>query len=56
VFGRVAAYRYLPASLDGFPDAERLSATMRAAGLSDVRVRRMGLRSVALHVGTVPPD
>jgi demethylmenaquinone methyltransferase/2-methoxy-6-polyprenyl-1,4-benzoquinol methylase len=56
MFGRVAAYRYLPASLDGFPDAERLSATMRAAGLSDVRVRRMGLRSVALHVGTVPPD
>lgn len=55
LLGRAAAYRYLPASLDGFPDAERLSATMQAAGLTDVRVRRMGLRSVALHTGTVPP-
>lgn len=54
LFGRVAAYRYLPASLDGFPDPDRLSATMLAAGLTDIRVRRMGLRSVALHVGVVP--
>jgi demethylmenaquinone methyltransferase/2-methoxy-6-polyprenyl-1,4-benzoquinol methylase len=54
LFGRVAAYRYLPASLDGFPDPDRLSATMLAAGLTDIRVRRMGLRSVALHVGIVP--
>lgn len=53
-FGRRSAYRYLPASLEGFPDAERLSATMLAAGLTEVRVRRMGLRSVALHVGRVP--
>jgi len=56
ILGRAAAYRYLPASLDGFPDAEHLSATMRAAGLTDIRVRRMGLRSVALHTGTVPRD
>ena len=52
--GRPAAYRYLPASLDGFPDTDRLAATMRSAGLVDVSVRRLGFGSVALHVGVVP--
>jgi demethylmenaquinone methyltransferase/2-methoxy-6-polyprenyl-1,4-benzoquinol methylase len=47
------AYRYLPTSLDGFPDAEALAASMRAAGLRGVRFRRLGLGSVALHVGVV---
>lgn len=51
--GQRAAYRYLPASLEGFPDAGRLAATMRAAGLVDVRYRRFGLGSVALHAGSV---
>ncbi len=65
VFGRLAplagrlygvgdAYRYLPESLDGFPDAAHLAAIMRRAGLVDVRVRRFGLATVALHVGRVP--
>jgi demethylmenaquinone methyltransferase/2-methoxy-6-polyprenyl-1,4-benzoquinol methylase len=48
------AYRYLPASVEGFPDAEHLAATMRAAGLQSVRFRRLGLGSVALHSGRVP--
>jgi demethylmenaquinone methyltransferase/2-methoxy-6-polyprenyl-1,4-benzoquinol methylase len=48
------AYRYLPTSLDGFPDARALARTMRSAGLVDVHVRRLGLGSVALHSGTVP--
>lgn len=48
------AYGYLPASLDGFPSADRLAATMGAAGLSGVRYRRLGLGTVALHVGAVP--
>ena len=52
--GRASAYRYLPASLEGFPDADRLADTMRAAGLCDVRYRRLGLGGVALHVGVVP--
>ena len=52
-FGRRDAYRYLPVSLDGFPDATHLAATMRAAGLVDVSFRRLGLGSVAIHVGTV---
>jgi demethylmenaquinone methyltransferase / 2-methoxy-6-polyprenyl-1,4-benzoquinol methylase len=54
IFGRAAAYRYLPASLDGFPNAVELAATMRAAGLVKVRYRRLGLATVALHVGVVP--
>ncbi len=48
------AYAYLPASLDGFPGTEALTARMRAAGLEAVTVRRLGLGSVALHTGTVP--
>lgn len=52
--GRPAAYRYLPDSLEGFPDPESLAGAMRAAGLVDVSYRRLGLGSVALHVGVVP--
>jgi demethylmenaquinone methyltransferase/2-methoxy-6-polyprenyl-1,4-benzoquinol methylase len=47
-------YDYLPASLDGFPDAEQLSGVMVGAGLIDVTVRRFGLGAVALHAGRVP--
>jgi demethylmenaquinone methyltransferase/2-methoxy-6-polyprenyl-1,4-benzoquinol methylase len=53
-FGARDAYRYLPTSLDGFPDPDALAATMRTAGLLGVRYRRMGLGSVALHTGVVP--
>jgi len=52
-FGVRDAYRYLPTSLEGFPEASVLAATMRRAGLEDVRYRRLGLATVALHVGTV---
>jgi len=54
LLGRSRRYQYLPASLDGFPDPDTLSQTMRSAGLIDVNVRRLGLGSVALHVGVVP--
>lgn len=54
LFGRTSAYRYLPTSLEGFPDADRLAAAMRAAGLAEVTYRRLGLGGVALHVGVVP--
>jgi demethylmenaquinone methyltransferase/2-methoxy-6-polyprenyl-1,4-benzoquinol methylase len=54
VFGRKGAYRYLPDSLEGFPDADLLARTMRAAGLADVGYRRLGLGMVALHRGRVP--
>lgn len=52
--GQRDAYRYLPTSLEGFPNADHLAGTMRAAGLVDVRYQRFGLGSVALHVGRVP--
>lgn len=54
LFGHSGPYRYLPASLEGFPNPEQLAATMRAAGLVDVTYRRLGLGSVALHTGVVP--
>ena len=50
------AYQYLPASLEGFPSADALAGTMREAGLVGVGHRRLGLGSVALHVGSVPRD
>lgn len=56
LFGRTSAYAYLPASLDRFPDADALAESMRAAGLIDVRFRRLGLGGVALHVGVVAED
>ena len=48
------AYSYLPESVRRFPDAPGLAAVMRAAGLEDVRFRRLMLGVVAVHVGTVP--
>jgi len=53
LFGHEDAYRYLPESLAGFPDPERRSRTLRAAGLVQVTHRRLGLGGVALHVGRV---
>jgi ubiquinone/menaquinone biosynthesis C-methylase UbiE len=53
VFRRRAAYSYLPKSLEGFPAAEEIAATMRNAGLHDVSFRRLAMGAVALHVGTV---
>lgn len=52
-FRRRAAYAYLPRSLDGFPAAEEIAATMRRVGLQDVSFKRLALGAVALHVGTV---
>ncbi len=52
---RRSAYRYLPESLAAFPSAEQLAATMEAAGLIEVRFRRLTTGVVALHMGRVPP-
>ena len=48
--GDAAAYRYLPASMERFPGAERLAERLRAAGFSDVTVERLMLGTVAIHV------
>ena len=54
VFRRKAAYKYLPASLEGFPNPDDLSRTMIAAGLVEVSYRRLAFGAVALHRGRVP--
>jgi demethylmenaquinone methyltransferase/2-methoxy-6-polyprenyl-1,4-benzoquinol methylase len=46
------AYAYLPASVATFPDRNRLRSMLLDAGCSDVRVKSLGLGTVALHVGT----
>jgi demethylmenaquinone methyltransferase / 2-methoxy-6-polyprenyl-1,4-benzoquinol methylase len=50
VAGQREAYTYLPSSLDGFPDAERLAALMGEAGLRAARFRRLMFGTVALHL------
>lgn len=45
------AYRYLPASVDGFPDARSLGAIMVAAGQEQVKWKLLGGGTVALHTG-----
>jgi demethylmenaquinone methyltransferase/2-methoxy-6-polyprenyl-1,4-benzoquinol methylase len=54
LFGHGATYRYLPTSLDGFPDPVELAATMERAGLTEVTFQRLALGAVALHVGVAP--
>jgi demethylmenaquinone methyltransferase/2-methoxy-6-polyprenyl-1,4-benzoquinol methylase len=58
IISDAAAYRYLPASLAIFPDAEVLAEQFRAAGFANVTYRRLGFGTVAIHVGEVPspPD
>jgi demethylmenaquinone methyltransferase/2-methoxy-6-polyprenyl-1,4-benzoquinol methylase len=48
------AYRYLPSSLDGFPDPSRLAAVFRDAGLTDVTVVSLATGIASIHAGTVP--
>jgi demethylmenaquinone methyltransferase/2-methoxy-6-polyprenyl-1,4-benzoquinol methylase len=51
-----AAYAYLPESVDQFPEPELLATVMRHAGLVAVRYTRLGLGTVALHVGVRPSE
>lgn len=51
---RSGAYTYLPASIAAYPRASTVSGWLRDAGFSDVRVRRMTLGIVTLHVATRP--
>ncbi len=54
--GEAHAYRYLPASLGPLPDALELASILRDAGLRDVGYRRVGLGTVAIHIGTRRTD
>jgi demethylmenaquinone methyltransferase/2-methoxy-6-polyprenyl-1,4-benzoquinol methylase len=53
VAGDRAAYTYLPDSVDQFVTPPELTALMEKVGFRDVRCRRFGLGTVALHVGEV---
>jgi demethylmenaquinone methyltransferase / 2-methoxy-6-polyprenyl-1,4-benzoquinol methylase len=46
-----AAYAYLPDSVDRFISPQGLADLMRRCGLADVHYRRLGLGTIALHVG-----
>ena len=50
--GSKSAYRYLPASLTNYPDADRLATAFAAAGFSDARYVRLAGGTIAIHVGT----
>ena len=53
VAGSREAYTYLPQSVDRFVTPDELARLMEAVGLRDVRVRRVGLGTVTIHVGRV---
>ena len=55
VAARGDAYRRLGALTRNVPDADSLADLLRAAGLVDVRYRRLGLGAVAIHAGSLPP-
>jgi len=50
VAGDRAAYTYLPRSVATFFSPRELTLVMQAVGLRDVRVRRLALGTIALHV------
>lgn len=52
VAGDRSAYTYLPRSVERFVTPGELADLMRKVGLTDVRFRRLGLGTIALHVGT----
>lgn len=54
VAGDRQAYTYLPRSVDRFVAPRDLGRLMEHVGLADVRYRRLGLGTIALHVGIVP--
>jgi demethylmenaquinone methyltransferase/2-methoxy-6-polyprenyl-1,4-benzoquinol methylase len=52
VSGSRAAYEYLPASVQRFPDQEELAAMMRDAGLSAVTFQNLTGGIAAIHAGS----
>ncbi len=51
IAGDLAAYRYLPNSLTGFPPAGELAMMMRAIGFVEVSYLLLAGGTVAIHVG-----
>src|SRR3954451_7538020 len=55
ITGAGDAYRYLPESIQKFPDAPELAAQMRVAGFSEVTFEHLTGGAVALHLGKTSP-
>jgi demethylmenaquinone methyltransferase / 2-methoxy-6-polyprenyl-1,4-benzoquinol methylase len=53
ITGNGDAYRYLPESIQKFPDAPELADAMRRAGFAEVSFDRLTGGTVALHLGKV---
>jgi demethylmenaquinone methyltransferase/2-methoxy-6-polyprenyl-1,4-benzoquinol methylase len=53
VAGDRAAYTYLPRSVERFVTPRELTRLLEQAGLRDVGHRRLGLGTIAIHVGRV---
>jgi demethylmenaquinone methyltransferase/2-methoxy-6-polyprenyl-1,4-benzoquinol methylase len=47
------AYRYLPASIEAFPEPERLAAALRDAGFQRVGYERLTFGVATIHVGQI---
>jgi demethylmenaquinone methyltransferase/2-methoxy-6-polyprenyl-1,4-benzoquinol methylase len=45
------AYRYLPVSVDNFPNEEELARRMTQAGFANVRITRLSFGIAAIHAG-----
>lgn len=54
--GNADAYGYLSRSLEGYPDVQALTQMLTDAGATDVRYRRMGAGTIALHRARRPPS
>jgi demethylmenaquinone methyltransferase/2-methoxy-6-polyprenyl-1,4-benzoquinol methylase len=54
VSGDRGAYTYLPRSVERFVTPPELARLMREAGLWDVKITKLGLGTVTIHVGRVP--
>lgn len=55
ISGDAPAYRYLPRSVQDFPDASALADLLADVGLNQVQVRWLGGHTVALHTARKPP-
>jgi demethylmenaquinone methyltransferase/2-methoxy-6-polyprenyl-1,4-benzoquinol methylase len=54
VSGHPTAYRYLPKSVENFPDQENLASRMRTAGFVNVTWRSLTFGVAAIHRGEKP--
>ncbi|MBS1713588.1 MAG: ubiquinone/menaquinone biosynthesis methyltransferase [Armatimonadetes bacterium] len=54
LFGRTSAYTYLPKSTTVFLEPDAMDDAMRAAGLTDIRHRRLFFGNICVHWGTRP--